>query len=217
MARNIKQDAACPDRRDSRCVPGGRAKIPEMRARRAAEPVVIRSDRHMGEGVDMGPRMRSRQNILAHVAKTCVVARPPGLGARDAKALGRAVGQDLKRRMTRKERHARKAIDRQGIELSRPRDIPDIEARPVGGSCRIDWIEEATSLTLRWVRLAGWECPNSGAGGRDFKARRFGLLTSGYRACPFRRAVPARLQVVRQFRLTDRARRFLDRTGHARV
>jgi hypothetical protein len=36
--------------------------------------------------------------------------------------------------MARKERHARKAIHRQGIELSRARDLPDIEA----GS--VDWL-----------------------------------------------------------------------------
>jgi hypothetical protein len=36
--------------------------------------------------------------------------------------------------MARKEWHARKAIHRQGIELSRARDLPDIEAGPV------DWL-----------------------------------------------------------------------------
>ena len=79
IARNIKQHPACPDRRDGGRVSGGRAKIPEMCARRAAEPVVIRADGHMGEGVDMGAPVRSRQNILAHVAEAGVVAGPPGL------------------------------------------------------------------------------------------------------------------------------------------
>src|SRR6476661_8709296 len=44
IARHIKQHATCPDWRDGGGVSRGRAEIPQMRARRAAEPVVILTD-----------------------------------------------------------------------------------------------------------------------------------------------------------------------------
>jgi hypothetical protein len=99
IARHIKQHPTCPDRRDGGSVAGGRAKIPQMRARRATEPMVILADRHMGERVDMRAGMRSRQNIFAHIAETGVVAGSAALCAGHSYPLGGPVGQDLKRQM----------------------------------------------------------------------------------------------------------------------
>src|ERR1700722_11388610 len=104
-----------------------------MGARRAAKPVVVIADCHMGERVDMGARVGSREYVLAHIAETGVVAQPPGLGARDSDALRRPVSQDLKRRMARKERHARKAVQRQGIEPPCTRDFSDVKTLPISG------------------------------------------------------------------------------------
>src|SRR6202042_3516844 len=102
-----------------------------MGARRAAKPVVVIADRHMGERVDMGARVGSREYVLAHIAETGVVARPPRLGARNSEALRRPVSQDLKRRMTREEQYARKAIHRQGLEPPCTRDFSDVKTLPI--------------------------------------------------------------------------------------
>jgi hypothetical protein len=57
---NVEEHAERPDGRNGGRVSGGWAKIPQMRARRAAEPVVILADRHVREGVDMRAGMGGR-------------------------------------------------------------------------------------------------------------------------------------------------------------
>src|SRR6202012_4485212 len=91
MARDVKQNAARPDRRDGGRVSGGRTGVPKMSGRRAAEPMVILADGHMGERVDMRAGMRGRQNVLTHIAEPGLIAGPPRLSARHSNSLRRPI------------------------------------------------------------------------------------------------------------------------------
>src|ERR1700757_1175694 len=53
VARDVKQNPARPDRRDSGRISGDWTKVPQMGRGRAAEPMIILADGHMSERVDV--------------------------------------------------------------------------------------------------------------------------------------------------------------------
>ena len=158
--------ATCPDRRDGGGVSRRRTKIPEMGARRAAKPVVVIADCHMGERVDMGARVGSRETTRTY-SRDRRRSRPPGLGARDSDALRRPVSQNLKRRMAREERHARKAIHRQGIERPCTRDFSDVKTLPIAGLCGLAELRRRHQCPFRLGllkhRVIGFRAPLQGS------------------------------------------------------